>query len=303
MQQSTPTQSAPPGLVEGARKEFALCVRRVFLELARQAYHNKKMSREAVASPILGCYQKFFDSMKGATNLSKTDIWNAAREELARQRQFFERLEQLKEHFNKIGIDYEIREPTKNNPTSWQHGLSAGCTLRILNIKAIKVGNDVIPFPASLYAFPLTEAEGPYDVAQRDPIVYLDEQVVICIPKSKISDENTYLELKQQLAVPELDLQNDFPFEQEEPGFFKKLLGKKPPQISRRAELYKNFVLLDLPESPDREDALDLLKKYDVNAVIIANREKNKTTIITGQQTEPFPREPFLHMNTHSRKP
>lgn len=93
----------------------------------------------------LRCYDEFFESVKGATNVRRENLERDFWAEIKRQKKFYAALDSLSDKFNNHDIAFDILDAGYYFlETLWDTGLTAGCQLRISH--------------QFLYAYPLVSA-------------------------------------------------------------------------------------------------------------------------------------------------
>lgn len=145
---------------ESARNEFEGCLKKVFLEIARQAFERKDSDAAGFITAASECHDFYFRTMKGATNIKKETLERLVRKECDRQKRFYAKLARLQAHFNKINVPFKIQNVSFSE---WDTGLTAGCNIYADN--------------TSLFAFPLIPAKGP------GKVLFIEEDCVIVLIK------------------------------------------------------------------------------------------------------------------------
>lgn len=222
------------------RRELEARLREVFLEIAIKAFNREPAIPRPVMGKALKYHKKYFQAMKGATNLHTTDIKEAVAREVERQDRFYSALAGLAAEFKKAGAQFEILPPDKGYQDSyWDTGLVTGCN--------IKTGN------AYLCAFPLVPARTTcYMALVQEPVaaqvVFVSEDCMVLAPLGQDFGED-FLKASERLFGKRKDVKGDFP-------------------EAIVAYLGNNFLCVDTGEDFTSQRLKELKAKYGVIAII-----------------------------------
>ncbi|MFC1683495.1 hypothetical protein ACFL0G_04760 [Candidatus Zixiibacteriota bacterium] len=154
------------------RQEFKACLRGIFLEVSQRALAGENDITQQVSEKALACYDRFFQVMKGGTNIHREDLRRALLAEERRQRDFYRSLRWLAERFVTRGVRFQIAEAGHfEDQTLWGEKINAGCR--------IETDNGV-----SLFACPLLSLNtSEYMVPRAGPIaaqlIFLNQECMI----------------------------------------------------------------------------------------------------------------------------
>jgi hypothetical protein len=239
------------------RREFEAGLRAVFLGIARRAFSREPDIAQTVMKKALACHRRYFQVMKGSTNIRAEDIEDAVAEEVTRQSRFYGALARLAEEFKKADVPFAIISPdTCYRHSYWDTGLVSGCNIR--------AGG------AYLCAFPLVPARTVcYMALVQEPVaaqvIFVSEDCVILMPHSEEFAED-FLKVGKRLFAWRQEVKRDFP-------------------EATTAYLGNNFLCVDTGEAFSSQRLKDLKAKYAVSAIVKGG--SNFTgCIFTGKEEE-----------------
>ncbi len=251
--------------VTTARKEFKEYLKRLFLEIAKQAYTRKSTNITHITNAALECRERYFQAMKGATNITKEAIEGLIRIEFERQMRFYEKLEKIREHFQQLTgswVRFGMNPPdTFDTDYDWETGLTVGCN--------ISVGS------TGLFAFPLVEARTAKYGKEWSGVLFVDRDCVITLALLPAAVEpfqfpTVWTEEFGQLGAASVRyVRDDFP-------------------QARNAVVYGNFLLLDSEETFSHKELAALREKYGVLAIVKADSTSRHAFIYTGHEDVPL---------------
>lgn len=170
MKKNTPTQEIArlPGETRAKtgeyaaehRKDFMDCLGKVFFDISRGAHDGKSADVHQFLPSALECQGRYFQAMKGATNITEATIEKFFRNECEKQKRFYKKLNTLQSHFKKKGVVFTIERPVRDR--AWDTGLTVGCYIRAAT--------------TSLFAFPCVSATG------QGNVVFVDDDCAIVFP-------------------------------------------------------------------------------------------------------------------------
>ena len=229
----------------GYREEFVGCLREAFLEVAKAGFSGE----EQTVDSAMRCYERHFQVMMGATNLTRVDVEEAFLFEAETQRRFHESLSRIAEK-----LDAEVQSPGQvYTEPHWDFGLTSGCNIRL--------GGDY------LYAAPLVPAAtGYWMILSRNPVaadvVYAGDGVALFLPAFHDIDEHGVESLCSFIGDSR-DVSGDFPG-------------------SWGARVGGGVLLLDSGEAMSSEVLDGLLSRHGVEAVVKVNSGNFSGFIHTG---------------------
>jgi hypothetical protein len=251
--------------VAAARKEFKECLKQIFLKIAQQAYDRKPGDLSQITQQALECRTRYFQAMKGATNVGETAIRELVRREYERQVRFHEKLRKIQERFGKMTGSWThcvLHPPhTVDTGHGWDTGLTVGCD--------ITVGS------TTLFAFPLVQARTA-TYRKGEEVLFVDEDCVIARPYPLPAavqpfqfEEVWSEEFGSSGAAPVRNLGGDFPH-------------------AKKAMAFSSFLLLDSEETFSNKELAVLCEKYGVLAIVKANSINRQAFIYTGREDFPL---------------
>jgi len=120
--------------VTACRREFKACLKEIFLEVSARALPGESGIAPQVTEKALACYDRFFQVMKGGTNIRQKDVREALLAEERRQRDFYRSLRRLADRFAKRKVRFEIAEAGHfEGQTLWEMRMTAGCRIQTDN--------------------------------------------------------------------------------------------------------------------------------------------------------------------------
>ncbi|MBI2184534.1 MAG: hypothetical protein HYU39_06200 [Thaumarchaeota archaeon] len=251
--------------VAAARKEFKECLEEQFYKIARLTYERRTSDISQITKAGLECRKHYFQTMKGATNITEEAIEKLMRTEFERQIRFYAKLEKIREHFQHLSgswVRFGIQFPDRlDRGYDWQTGLTVGCN--------ISVGS------TGFFAFPLVDARTATYGKERCRVLYVDKDCVITLASVPAavepfqSPEVWAEEFAQQGRDSVKDVSRDFP-------------------QTRTAVAYGNFLLLDSEETFSHKELAALREKHGVHAIVKADSTNRQALIYTGQEDIPL---------------
>jgi hypothetical protein len=158
--------------IAACRREFKACLKEIFLEISQLALAGESDIAQHVKGKAMACYDRFFQLMKGGTNIRQEDIKRTFGAEKRRQREFYDSLERLAEQFAKHGVRFQIEEAGYfEGQTLWELVMSAGCR--------IETDNSVSLFACPLMSLSTNEYMVPGSGPAAAQLVFLDPGCMI----------------------------------------------------------------------------------------------------------------------------
>lgn len=243
--------------VDAARKEFKECLQKLSLEIAKGAYDRKLADIAYVTRQALECQERYFQTMKGATNISGSDIEELVKNEVERQTRFYEKLKKIRERFQQLTgswVRFFMKPPDIFNICSWDTGLTAGCI--------IMVGC------TDFFAFPLVQAR---------TVTYLQEKVVFVDGDCIIIRDHFLPATVEPFQFSETWATE---FLQSGPASVRNVQGDFP--LAKKATVYGNFLHLDSEQTFSQKELAAIREKYGVVAIVKDDSNNRSAFIYTG---------------------
>jgi hypothetical protein len=246
--------------VAEARREFRECLKKVFLDIASRVHGKTLTDVSDVTRPALHCRDRYFQTMKGATNITAKAVEELIAKECERQIRFYDKLSKLGERFRKIGVRFSVSPPKiGESDSTWRTGLTVGCNLLVGS-------TDVL-------AFPLVNATNSSAIT-RD-ILYVDDDCVIA------------REYPLPAVVEPFQHASGWSAEFSEPGIPPAKILKDEFPLAKTAIVFRHFLLVESDEHLSANDLEALLEKYVVSAVVQVDSAGNKAHIFIGKDGLP----------------
>ena len=165
------------------REELRRCIEDAFLDIGSAAWRSKEINIDEMTQKALDGRQRYFQSLKGGTNLSEERVSEGILWEVDRQQKLHRLMRELSERFESMGVRFEVVD-TGYYPdnTLWDFRLEPGCTIAV----------DEVP---QLIAFPPANAKTcDYLVPRSGPIAWqvlnINPDAVILAPWHEPLSEN-----------------------------------------------------------------------------------------------------------------
>ena len=156
------------------RQDFRTGLREVFADIAGRVLAGEKDLSPEVTDRALHYYQRYFQVIKGNTNIRREDALEALQIGQKRQRAFHVGLERMIARFSKREVRLRITEAGHfEKKILWQNGVEAGCRI-------------VTDREAELFAYPLMNMNtAEYMVPRSGPVaaqlIYLDTDLMLFV--------------------------------------------------------------------------------------------------------------------------
>jgi len=244
--------------VSNCKAELKDCIMEVFAAISQDAYSGRGSSLPDLIQRGILCHERYFNSMKGATNLSAGDIRSAIIAEAERQQNLYMALRDMAAQFAGHGVKLEILPPGEvySDPV-WNIPLSVGTTVRVESRTYIT-------------AFcPSAAATNDYMAPRQDPVaarlIYMDKSMMLFMQHDQDPGE-TFAAACTSLWGQPVDVLSDF-------------------GGAWAAQLSGGVLLLDTAESVSDEEVGRLMQKYGVHGVIVANSGNFIARLYTTQKS------------------
>ena len=250
------TQEDMANYVQECKRELRDCMLQVYLKIAQDAYECRNEVSQDVIQEAVYCHESYFNSMKGATNLSEDDVRLAVASEIERQGGFYKRLRELADKFASHGVSFEILEPGDiYSDPMWDIGACVGTSVRIAS-------------KAYLFAAPTCAAKTyDYMALRQDPvaaqIIYMDENLMLFAQHDQDLSEAFWQAYRQLFDKPH-DVKADFP-------------------DAWAAVVAGNALLIDAKDALGDAGLERLMAKYGVAGVIMANSSTFTARLYVGE--------------------
>lgn len=249
---------------------FLNAMDKVFFDAAYRAFTKKLTSRASLEIPALRAFEHFVTVIP--TTLAKQDVIAGIDWEFRKQKEMYDALDELKDHFKVLGASFNIIGPDRVKLSKWVHLPSYGTWLKITK-RQVTEGR----YPG-LYAFPTMPAHSGYGDTGFGMPIYIDEHVTIVAPRGR-DDENVSVLNNKKLMVPLSTLTP--PLVTKPTGFWSRF--KKSVPVEQTLERHNNFLFADIVAKIDEELIEEWKSKYTPDAIVIADRSSKKTSIVCDQ--------------------
>ena len=242
--------------VAECKRQLRDCMLQIYLKIAQDAYKGRSTVSPELVQEAVNCFESYFDSMKGATNLSEDDVRFAVENELERQGGFYRRLRKLADNFVSHNVSFEVLPPGDiYSDPMWDMGACVGTSVRIAN-------------KAYLYAVPTCAAKTyDYMALRQDPVaaqlIYIDESLMLYAQHDQDLGEPFWHAYRQLFDKPQ-DVKADFP-------------------DVWAAVVAGNALLLDAKDALPDAELERLMAKYGVAGVIMANSSTFAARLYVGE--------------------
>lgn len=236
------------GGVTETRKEFANAIRKLMLRVAVDTYHDR-VDRTAYTEALGNAHDKFFNTMKGATNIHKVNIQELIDSEITRQKALYTRLNELKPFFDSV----KPLDPSGLVALPyWEHGPSHGCNVEINGSRFYAAPR--VPCSTNEY---ITVKQAPVPAN----IIMIDRDMILMLPYGVDPSEETRKQFSKILDVSGKITEEGF---------------KEPIHVM------KNYLWVHSEEKLDERLIIELIKKYEADAFMVGYPGKNIAIIYTG---------------------
>ena len=236
------------GGVTETRKEFEKAIRDLMLRVAVDTYHDK-VDRSAYSESLGIAHDRFFNSMKGATNIHKTDVDELIDAEITRQKALYTHVNELKPYFDSV----KPLDPSALVAFPyWDHGPSHGCNVEINGARFYAAPR--VPCSTNEY-ITLKQAPVPAN------IVMIDQDMMLMLPYGVDASEETRQQFTKLLDVS----------------------GKiTEDRLTEPIHVRKNYLWVHSEEKLDERLIIELMKKYKADAFMVGYPGRNLAIIYTG---------------------
>jgi len=250
------TQEDMTNYVQECKHELRDAMLQVYLKIAQDAYKGRNAVSQDVAREAVQCFKNYFDSMKGATNLSADDVKLSVEDEAERQGRFHKRLCELSDKFKSNSASFEVLPPGDiYSDPMWDLGVCVGTSVRIAN-------------KAYLYAAPTCAARTyDYMALRQDPVaaqlIYLDDCLMLFAKDDQDLGEGFWQAYRKLFDKPK-DVKADFP-------------------SSWATVIAGNALFIDTKDTFSDDELQELMDKYGVAGVIMANSSTFVARLYVGE--------------------
>ena len=251
------TQEDMATYVVECKRELKDCVLRVYLKIAQDAYKGNSEVSQEITSEAVRCFDNYFNSMKGATNLSADNVKVSVEDDAERQGRFYKRLRELSDKFVSHNVAFEVLPPGDiYSDPMWDMGVCVGTSVRIAN-------------KAYLYATPTCAARTyDYMALRQDPVaaqlIYLDDCLMLFAKDDQDLGEVFWQAYRKLFDKPK-DVKADFP-------------------SSWATVVAGNALLIDTKDTLPDDKLQKLMDKYGVAGVIMANSSTFVARLYVGER-------------------
>jgi len=236
------------GGVTETRKEFANAIRKLMLRVAFDTYHER-VDRPAYTEALGNAHDRFFNTMKGATNIHKVNIQELIDAEISRQQALYTRLNELKPFFDSVN---PLDPSGIVAPPYWEHGPSHGCNVEINGARFYAAPR--VPCSTNEY---ITVKQAPVPAN----IIMIDQNMILMLPYGVAPSEETRQQFNKILDASGKITEERF---------------KEPIHVR------KNYLWVHSEEKLDERLIIEIMKKYKADAFMVGYPGKNLAIIYTG---------------------
>jgi hypothetical protein len=251
------TQNDMANYVSECKRELKSCMLQTYIKTAKSAYEGHSGVLQDITQEAVNCFEQYFNSMKGATNLSEADVIQSVKGEFERHRRFYGRLIELAGKFTWREIGVEILEPGNiYSDPMWDMGICVGTSIRIDS-------------KAYLYATPICAAKTyDYMALRQDPvaaqIIYMDDSLIFFAQHDQDLGDTFWQAYRELFDAPQ-DVKADFP-------------------NAWAAVVAGNALLIDAKDALGDTELEKLMVSYAVAGVIMANSSTFVASLYVGQR-------------------
>lgn len=235
------------GVVE-TRKEFEEAIKQTMLRIAVDAFNHSPQPEEYLIE-LTHAHEKYFNSMKGATNTHLTDVEELINAETHRQEALYKRIEALTPYFNTVK---PLNPKDIYADPYWSHGPSYGVNVEINGTRFYALPR--VPCSTNEY-ITLKQAPVPAN------IILIEHDMILMLPYYENTSEETHTQLSKLLDVS----------------------GKFTEDgIVEPIHLNKNYLWVHSEKKIDEHWIDELIRKYSVEAFMVGYPGRNIAIIYTG---------------------
>jgi hypothetical protein len=235
------------GLID-TRKEFEKSIKETMLQIAVDTYHNR-VDVQAYTKILGLAHEKFFNSMKGATNVHTNDVEELIESEIRRQKALYKRLEALEPFFDTVK---PLNPSDIYASAHWDHGPSYGCNVEINRTRFYALPR--VPCSTTEY---ITVKQAPIPAN----IVKIDQDMILMLPYSEDPSEETRKQLNKMLTASG---------QVNEEG------------IEDPIKIRENYLWVNSEQKLDERLIISLIEKYKADAIMVGYPGRNLAIIYTG---------------------
>lgn len=235
------------GLID-TRKEFEKTIKETMLQIAVDAYNNR-IDKQVYTDTLGLAHEKFFRSMKGATNVHMVDVEELIDAEIIRQEALQERIKTLEQYFDTV----KSLNPSEIYASAyWDHEPSYGCNVEINRTRFYALPR--VPCSTTEY---ITVKQAPIPAN----IVLIDQAMILMLPYREDPSEETRKQLNELLtASGQVD----------EEG------------IDEPIRIRENYLWVHSEKKLDEKLINSLIGKYKTDAFMVGYPGRNLAIIYTG---------------------
>lgn len=230
------------------RKEFEKSINKTMLQIAVDAY-QQNVDKQSYIETLGLAHEKFFNSMKGATNVHMVDVEELVFAEINRQEALHKQIEALEPHFDTV----KPLNPSDIYASAyWEHGPSYGLNVEINHTR--------------FYALPrISCSTTEYITVKQAPvpanIIKIDQDMILMLPYREDPSEKTRNQLNKLLTVSG---------QVNEEG------------INDPIKVRENYLWVHSEKRLDEQIINSLIEKYKTAAFMVGYPERNLAIIYTG---------------------
>ncbi|TRO55304.1 hypothetical protein E2P71_02905 [Candidatus Bathyarchaeota archaeon] len=236
------------GGVIDTRREFEEAIKQTMLKIAVYAFNHAPQPEEYLIE-LTHAHEKYFNSMKGATNTHLTDVEELINAETRRQEALYERIDALAPHFNSVK---PLNPKDIYADPYWSHGPSYGTNVEINGTRFYALPR--VPCSTDEYVT-LKQAPVPAN------IILIEHDMILMLPYYENTSEDTNKQLSKLLDAS---------------GKFSEVDIKEPIHLN------KNYLWVHSETKLDERRINELMKKYSAEAFMVGYPGRNIAILYTG---------------------
>ena len=234
--------------VVDTRKEFEAAIKETMHRIAIDAF-NGSPQPEGYREALDQAYERYFNSMKGATNTHQSDVYELIDAEIGRQKALYKQIEELKPYFDTV----KPLDPSSIYAVPfWDHSPSHGVTVEINNTRFYAAPR--VPCSATDY---ITVKQAPVPAN----IVYINHDMILMLPYWENTTEETHKQLNKLMDASGVVTEEE---------------------IDAPIHVKKNYLWVHSEKRIDQRVIERLMTKYGADAFMVGYPARNIAIIYTG---------------------
>ncbi len=230
------------------RREFEAAIKQTMHRIAIDIYNDSQQPDQYMET-LDKAYEKYFNSMKGATNNHQDDVHQLIEAETLRQKALYKEIEELTPYFSRV----KPLDPTNIYAVPfWDHSPSHGVTVEINNTRFYAAPR--VPCSANDY---ITVKQAPVPAN----IVLINHDMILMLPYWENTTEETHRQLNQLLNTSSTVTEEE---------------------IDAPIHVKKNYLWTHSETKIEQKVIDSLMEKYRADAFMVGYPARNIAIIYTG---------------------